>query len=267
MLLLGFVTWPVWQWLWGQWWGNDYYSHGILIIPVAAYLAWKRLANQPVEDDPAPKGDNWGLLILGGSLVGYLYLLNRSAYYLAAFAMLGMGIGLLWLVWGKGLVKRLAFPLGFLTLMIPLPFLTRVTLPLSLFTGLCSGTLVRFLGLDVTVVGASVQLPNTNLVIGAQCSGINSIIALTSLMLLAAYALNGPLWGRILLVILAIPLAMLGNILRVATLLVVARYWGTQTAFTYYHNYSGILAFLLIVFLIIPISRSLQCKTLRYELL
>ena len=85
---------------------------------------------------------------------------------------------------------------------------------------------MQFLGLDVIIVGNAVTLPNADLVIGAQCSGVNSLIALTSLMVLVAYLLDGPLWSRIALVLLAMPLAVLGNILRVATLLFVARAWG-----------------------------------------
>ena len=36
------LTWPVWRWLWGEWMGNSYYSHGILIGPVTLYLGGRR---------------------------------------------------------------------------------------------------------------------------------------------------------------------------------------------------------------------------------
>lgn len=126
------------------------------------------------------KGDSRGLLLLAINLGLYLYFVNNKAYYLAAFAMIGLLVGLIWVFGGLPVVRKLVFPLGYLVLMVPLPFVERATRPLALFTGVCSGALVKFLGLDITIVGNAITLPNANLVIGAQCSGVNSIIALTA---------------------------------------------------------------------------------------
>ena len=205
---------------------NDYYSHGILIAPVALYLAVQRFRNDDNLVYPGGSGNLYGIILLAAALAAYVYFLQARALYLAAFAMVAMLGGLVWALGGTNVVRKLIFPIAYLVFMIPLPSWDRITLPLALFTGVCSGNLVQFLGLDVTIVGNAVSLPNAELVIGAQCSGVNSLIALTSLMVLVAYLLDGPLWSRIALVLLSIPLAMLGNILRVATLLFVAREWG-----------------------------------------
>ena len=74
--------------------------------------------------------------------------------------------GLIWAIGGTAVVRKLAFPIGYLTLMVPLPFVDRVTLPLALFTGYCSGSIVRFLGMDITIMGNSISLPNADLVVG-----------------------------------------------------------------------------------------------------
>lgn len=266
-LLFLALTWPVWRWLWGEWLGNEYYGHGLLILPVALFLAIQRLRLDKTKQPLTPQGHNLGLLLLGIALVAFLWFLNDKAYYLAAFAMILMAGGILWAVGGSGLLGKLFFPLSYLVLMVPLPFVDRVTLPLALFTGVCAGGLVRLLGLDITIIGNAVSLPNADLVIGAQCSGINSLIALTALTTLAAYLLNGPLWGRLLLVLLSIPLAMIGNILRVTSLLFVARALGAQAAFVFYHDYSGILFFLLIFLVMFPLTRVLQARTLRLDVI
>ncbi len=267
LILFITLTWPVWRWLWGEWMGNEYYSHGILILPVALYLAFQRLRLDKQRYPTVLDNNNLGILLLGGALIAFVWLLNQKAYYLAAFAMLLMATGTIWALGGTGLLRKLIFPLGYLVLMIPLPFIDRVTLPLALFTGVCAGDLVRFLGLDITIVGNSVSLPNAELVIGAQCSGINSLIALTALMILAAYILQGPWWGRLSLVLISIPLAMLGNILRVTSLLFVARTMGAQAAFTFYHDYSGLLFFMLVFLLMFPLTHLLQTRTLRLDVI
>lgn len=261
------LTWPVWRWLWSEWMSNDYYSFGILIPPVALFLAFMRFRHDPTLVYRPGQGSPWGLALVALALLPYLMALQAKAYYLAAFAMIGLLAGLVWTMGGGLMLRRLAFPIAFLVLMVPLPGVDRITLPLALFTGVCSGNLVQLLGMNVTIVGNAVTLPNANLVIGAQCSGVNSLIALTALMVLAAYLLDGPIWSRIVLVLLAVPLAILGNILRVATLLYVARAWGADAAFAFYHDYSGILFFLAVLLLMYPLARVLRFRQLRYEVI
>jgi exosortase len=261
------ITWPTWRWLWSEWLTNDYYSHGILIVPVAFFLAVQRLRRDPAAGQLARQGSLYGLILLAATLVLYVIFFRNRALYLAAFAMIGMIAGLVWAIGGTHLLRKWAFPILYLLLMVPIPIIDRYTLPLALFTGVCSGALVQFLGLDVAIVGNAVSLPNADLVIGAQCSGVNSLMALLALMLLVAYLLDGPVWSRVLLVLLAVPLALLGNILRVSTLLFVARAWGADAAFTYYHDYSGILFFVGVLLLIMPLARLLQFRRLRYEVI
>lgn len=269
LALAGFIatTWPVWQWLWFEWMSNQYYSHGLLILPVAIFLAVQRFRNDPGLVYAPGQGSLAGVVALAIGLAAYLFALQQRAYYLAAFAMIGMLAGLVWAVAGTTMLRKLAFPIGYLVLMVPLPTLDRITLPLALFTGFCSGSLVQFLGLPVVINGNAIALPNADLVIGAQCSGVNSLITLVALLVLVAYLLDGPVWSRIALVLLAIPLALVGNIVRVATLLFVARAWGADAAFTFYHDYSGILFFVAVLALIMPLTRALQFGRLRAEVI
>lgn len=266
---LGFsvLTLPVWRWLWSEWFSNDYYGHGILIPPVVLFLIVQRFRNDDALVYRPGQGSAWGLLLTAGAVAAYVVFLEQRALYLAAFAMIFMLAGLVWALAGGLVLRKLWFPIAYLALMVPLPGWDRITLPLALFTGVCSGTLVRYLGLDVLINGNAVVLPNANLEIGAQCSGVNSLITLVALMLLVAYLLDGPLWSRIALVVLAVPLAILGNILRVATLLFVARAWGAQAAFNYYHDYSGIFFFIGVLALIYPLTRLLRFGQVRYDVI
>jgi exosortase len=261
------LTLPIWRWLWREWMGNDYYSHGVLVPLVSLFLAVQRFRHDKSIRNLTPSNPTFGLLILAASVGLFLLFLNAKAYYVAAFAMIGVLFGGIWSFAGLPVVRILIFPIGYLALMVPLPFVERSTLPLAMFTGVCAGNIVKFLGLDVTIVGNAVTLPNANLVIGAQCSGVNSLIALTSLMTLAAYLLDGPLWGRLTLALMAIPLAILGNILRVASLLFVARAYGADAAFTYYHDYSCLVFFAGVLLLMFPLTRILQARSFRFEVI
>ncbi|MEZ4860514.1 MAG: exosortase/archaeosortase family protein [Caldilineaceae bacterium] len=261
------LTWPVWQWLWGEWMGNDYYSHGVLIPFVTLLLMIQRLRLDPPYQQNSVKADRVAPVLLVLALVCYLFFLKDKAYYLAAFAMIGLILGIVWTLGRTALLQKTLFPLTYLFFMTPLPFIERTTLPLALFTGVCAGGITRLFGLDVLIHGNAVTLPNADLVIGAQCSGINSLITLTALMTLAAYLLQGPLWARIVLVLLAVPLAMLGNILRVASLLLVARRLGAEAAFIFYHDYSGILFFILVLLLMFPLAQLLRIAQIRTDVI
>ena len=265
------LTWPAWQWLWREWMSNEYYSHGVLIPLVTIFLAVQRIRNDKNIDWQKPKetilANILSIVLIAASLLLFLYFLDDKAFYLASMAMILLVAGLVWTFGGNPIIRVLIFPIAYLFLMIPLPFIERSTLPLAMFTGVCSGGLVQFLGLDVTIVGNSVTLPNANLVIGAQCSGVNSLIALFALMLLVAYLFNGSLWSRVALVLLSIPIAVLGNILRVSSLLFIARLYGAEAAFIFYHDYSGPVFFILVLLLMWPLTRLLQLGNLRTEVI
>lgn len=266
-LIFLLLTWPVWRWLWQEWMGNQYYSHGLLIPVVTLFLVVQRMRNDRTFVWQPGQNSLLGLAFLVVSLLAFLYTLNTKAYYLSTFAMIAIAASLVWILGGGTALEKLKFPLIYLAFMAPLPFIEQSTLPLAMFTGVCSTGLVQLLGMDVNVVGNAVTLPNANLVIGAQCSGINSLIALTALTSLAAYLVTGSFWKRALLVISAVPLAMMSNILRVSSLLFVARSYGAETAFLFYHDYSGPIFFVAALILLYLFAQLLRCTTLRVNVI
>ncbi len=251
---------PTLQWLVNEWWTNDYYSHGLLVPPVAAFFAWRLWPG--IQRRPS----NFGIIVLGAGLALYLGALVNRAYFIASFNLIIILAGLTWFLLGTQALRRLAFPLGFLIFMVPLPFVEEQTLPLAKFTGLSSGYLIRLLGVDVTVNGFQVILPNANLTVGAPCSGMRSIIALFTLVAIAIYVLRGPLWGKALLALAALPIAIIGNIARVASLLWVANVWGADAGFRYYHDYSGILFFLTAFGALLLLSWMVRCREIRDDI-
>ncbi|MEZ4656602.1 MAG: exosortase/archaeosortase family protein [Caldilineaceae bacterium] len=266
-LLFIVLTWPVWRWLWQEWLGNQYYSHGLLIPVVSLFLIIQRVRNDSTFVWQNGQNEPLSLALLVISMLAFVYTLSTKAYYLSAFAMLAILASLIWILGGRVALRKLAFPVLYLGFMAPLPFVEKSTLPLAMFTGVCSTGLVQLLGLQVQIVGNAVTLPNADLVIGAQCSGINSLIALTALTTLAAYLVKGPFWRRALLILSAVPLALLSNILRVSSLLFVARSFGAESAFIFYHDYSGPLFFAAALLLLYLLALLLRCTTLRVDVI
>ncbi len=259
-LLAAMLLAPVGRWLAGEWWSNDYYSHGVLVPLVSGFFAWRiipRLTRRP---------DNSGLWLVALATLAYVGAFYQRAFHVAALAMILMLAGAVWTYWGWSGLKKMAFSLAFLIFMIPFPFVEASSLPLSLLTGQIATRIMQFAGLDVTVQGAAVTLPNANLVVGAQCSGVRSIITLFALAAVFAYIVQGNLLRKALLFLSVIPIAVLGNIFRVSSLLWVADQWGVEAGFTYYHDYSGFVFFAISFALLILLAQLLGCSKIRNDL-
>ena len=264
-ILLLALFYPTLKWLLGEWLGNDYYSHGPLVPLISAFLAW-RLWIKWLPEQRRIKPATIGLLPLGAGLIVYLYALLQRAYFAASLAMIIIIAGLVWYLLGTAALRRFAFPIGFLVFMIPLPFIEPLSVPLAQITGAMSAAIVRLLGVPITVNGAQISLPNAELVVGAQCSGLRSIVTLMTLVALVIFLVEGAWWKKLLLALSSIVIAALGNVVRVASLLVVANIWGADAAFKYYHDYSGIVFFLSALALLLSFSWVLGCREIRDDI-
>jgi exosortase len=264
-LLLLALFYPNLRWLVGEWLGNDYYSHGPLVPVISAFFAWRLWRSWPPEArQPSPSNVGFVIALLG--LIVYLYALLQRAYFVASLGMIAILAGLIGALLGMAALRRMAFPLLFLVFMIPLPFVEPLSVPLAQTTGAISAGVVRLCGVPITVNGAQISLPNAALVVGAQCSGLRSIVTLLTLVGLVVFLVQGPWWAKALLGASSVVIAAFGNLLRVTSLLAVANAWGADAAFRYYHDYSGIVFFLSALALLVLFSRLLGCREIREDI-
>jgi exosortase len=264
-ILLLALFYPTLRWLVGEWLGNDFYSHGPLVPLISAFLAWRLWVKWPPERrlvEPAAVG----LFLLGGGLTAYLYALLQRAYFAAALAMIAVVAGLVWYLLGTAALRRFAFPIGFLVFMIPLPFVEPLSVPLAQLTGTAAAAVVRLCGMPININGAQVTLPKAALVVGAQCSGLRSIVTLMTLVALVIFLVQGVWWKKLMLALSSIAIAILGNVVRLASLLFVANTWGTDAAFKYYHDYSGLVFFFSALVLLLLFSWVLGCREIRDDI-
>ena len=264
-LLLLALFYPTLRWLAGEWLGNDYYSHGPLVPVVSAFVAW-RLWRRWSTDQRRLAPGNAGLVLGLAGLLVYLYALVQRAYFVASLAMVAILAALVWALLGAATLRRMAFPLLFLLFMIPLPFVEPLSVPMAQITGAISAAVVKLSGVPIVVNGAQVTLPNAQLVVGAQCSGLRSIVTLFTLVGIVVFILHGPWPSKALLALSSIFIAAFGNVLRVTSLLGVAHVWGADAGFKYYHDYSGIVFFLSALALLLLFSRLLGCREIREDI-
>jgi len=160
------------------------------------------------------------------------------------------------------------FPALFLLFMIPLPFILieQATLGLQFVATKGSALMARLIGLAVTQTGGGIVLADSTLVVGAQCSGMRSMVALLALATLMAFVLKGSLWARLGLILLAVPLAVVANVVRITSLLWVIATLGDEIGLDFYHDWSSPLLFLLALGLLILASWMMGCREIRSDI-
>jgi exosortase len=224
-----------------DWWTVDSLSHGLLIPPLAAYVAWMRrgltLAHPAIPD-------NRGLAFI--AFACFVLLLGKlgAEFFLARMSFVLLLAGITWTFWGMARLRTLAFPFLLLATMVPLPAIVFNTLaaPLQLFASDVSTQAAQALGVSVYRDGNIIQLASTSLGVAEACSGLNSLSALMVASLLLGFLQCTRLSARVALFLFAIPLSIAVNVVRVTGTAIIADYH-YEYAMGFYHSFSGWLVF------------------------
>jgi exosortase C (VPDSG-CTERM-specific) len=248
---------------------SELYSYILLVPFISGYLAWtKRRSLSP----DAISARRWAPLplILGCAGIAGYWLAEMSGRALgpvdalalgtSSFLLLFAGMGCLFL--GREILAALAFPLGFLVFMIPLPLGVQVAMETFLQHGSAAVAyaMLQLAGTPVMRQGLVFHIPGINLEVAPQCSGIHSSIALFLTSLLAGYFFLRSPWKRATLAIAVIPLALLRNGFRVFTIGELCVHVGPRMINSPIHRQGGPIFFLLSLvpffFLLFLLSRS-----------
>ncbi|MGE5362206.1 MAG: exosortase/archaeosortase family protein [Bacteroidales bacterium] len=237
-----------------NWVVDDNYSHAFVLVPAAAYLAWLRradLAAQPL----APSF--LGLLVVVVSLVVFAAGTLGAEVFLARISMLGVAGGTILFVAGRRHLAILAFPLGLLLLVVPLPALlfNQVAFPLQLLASRLGEWALWATGVPVLREGNVITLAHTRLEVAEACSGIRSLMSLVALALLYGYFSDPRPGVRAALAAVAVPVAIVVNGLRIAGTGLLAQQFGAQAAEGFFHAFSGWLMFVAAFALLVAAHR------------
>jgi exosortase len=239
-----------------DWWTDDNYSHGFLIVPLAAYLVWERRDRFAATPDmPTP----FGLVVVLGSLCVLIAGILGAELFLTRISIIGTVVGVVLFQWGWPRLKVLAFPLAFLLLMIPLPAIifNQISVPLQIVASRVGEFILNTSDVPVLREGNVLVLPNTTLEVAEACSGIRSLISLLTLAIIVSYFGDRRTWVRIVLPLMTVPVAILANGMRVAGIGVVAYRFGAAAARGFLHEFSGFVLFSVALIMIYGIYRLL----------
>jgi exosortase len=226
-----------------DWWTDSSLSQGLLILPLALYIAWLR-RGLTLDQPPAPT--YCGFLAIAAAAVCFLLGKLGAEFFLTRMSFVILLFGLIWTFWGWPRLRTLFFPFALLATSIPLPALiyNTITAPLQLFASAVATEVAQFFGISVYRDGNIIHLAQTSLGVEEACSGLNSLSALMIASLLLGFLQLARPWLRVLIFLLAVPLAIGVNIFRIAGTAVIADYQA-EFAQGFYHLFSGWLVFVM----------------------
>lgn len=211
-----------------QWIANDNYAHGFFIFPVSTGLLWMR-RDRIAAAERRPEA--WGVLLVIAGLLGAMgsYLLQIK--YIGMWSLIPTLAGGIFALHGRNLWKTTQFSVWFLLFAAPIPnsFLGPLTGQIQGISCTGAALIMSTLGYPVIQHANVLEVPGASLEVATACSGFHKLISLLAFAAIYGHLFLPTLGKRSLLILLAVPIALLVNVLRICSLVAAAIYGGLPT--------------------------------------
>ncbi len=194
------------------WWNDPNSGHGLLLVPLSLWFAYSRGRHAKA----APQR-MLGLGILVTAIV-FRYAADLAAELFVMRGSMIMALAGLTVFYAG--FRQLIFwwlPFTLVSLSVPIPevILNTVALPLQFTASKIGASLLEWRKIPVLMTGNVIRIPGQELFVAEACSGLRSLTALLSLGVLLGALFLQTVPARLLLVLVAIPIAILINGFRV----------------------------------------------------
>lgn len=248
--ILSGVAWVYWHDLLAmqsKWESDPQYSHGYLVPIIAGFLLWTRRA----VFKPANWNASWwgvGLLSAGlGAKILASYFYVESLNHLSLIVVLAAAVVALW---GREGFKWAAPGVLFLVFMLPLPFTLETAMqgPLRSVGTVFSTFLLQTLGLPAYSEGHVITIGDQSIGVAEACSGIRMLMVFFALCTAVAVSIKESSPVKLGLIASAIPIAVLANVVRIASTAAMYHFFsdatvfgmpGTEFAGKFFHDWAG----------------------------
>lgn len=239
---------PVFIMLYETRWDSLDYTHAYFILPLSLWLVWRnRLRIKEIINTDSRDNNTFNLFLLLIGIIMHFFGLRQGYVFFKIISIIPFLFGLTGYLYGSKVAKELSFPILYLLLLVPPPFaiLDGITLPMRHGISVATESILRFFDYPVTRSGLELTIGYNTIFMGAPCSGFRSLITMFSLVIVYVYILKVSLWKKLTLSAFIIPMSLLGNLIRVITLCLITFYFGEEVGQGFFHNFSGIVIFII----------------------
>lgn len=244
-------------------WDRDGYNYAYLMPFVICYMLWWIRDSIKEKIKVGTIGCLFPVCLgcfffIFGELGGEFFSLYISFWLIC--------IGIVWSIVGREVLIAAWYPVAMLLTLFPLPNLiyTNLTFQMQLVSSKLGVGLIHLFGMPAFREGNVIDLGFIQLQVVEACSGLHSLISLFVLSLIIIFFVQMRLLNRVLLVSATIPLSIFSNSLRIFLTSLFSKKFGIKFAEGFYHEFSGILVFLVscvILFAIFALLRKIESRS------
>jgi len=249
LVLAGLFAWlNFWQFdiLVRGWIENPNWSHGFLIPLFSLYFLYSRRE----ELFAAPRRVClWGLpiMVLGilQVLVGVWPIQNQ---WISHLGMVPILLGLVLYLAGPAVLRVTWLPIAYLLFLMPMPgrLYSRIALPLQNLAASASQIILKLCGVEIVVKESSLTLVSMTgierqLTVAEACSGMRLLVAFLAIGVAMAYLDEKPIWQRVTLAVMGIPIAVICNVIRVVITSTMYVWDKPELGQDFMHTFTGML--------------------------
>ncbi|MEM6934578.1 MAG: VPLPA-CTERM-specific exosortase XrtD, partial [Pseudomonadota bacterium] len=160
--------------------------------------------------------------------------------------------------WSRG--KQFWPPVLHLAFMMPLPFFIywKTSIFLQGISAEIGVEVIRMMGIPVYLDGKVIDLGEYKLLVAEACSGLRYMFPIMSFTYIFAVLYQGSIWHKGVLLLAAVPIAILMNSIRVGVIGILVDNYGIGAAEGFLHLFEGWVVFLLCIIAMIGLSRVMQ---------
>jgi exosortase len=276
-----------------DWWNNENYSHGLLIPFVIIYILWSQ--RDELSREPVRPQFGLGITLVLMGLLGLWAGTAGAELFIQRISFVLVLAGTIVYFWGHRFLRLTFVPFVLLLLALPIPVIVfnKIAFPLQLFASRCAVWSMSLLDIPVLRQGNVIELiplggkQIKKLEVVEACSGIRSLMTLATLAVVFAYFTyprdpqlpdgqkpgllarlkSYGFWRSAIIVLSAVPIAIVTNAFRVSGTGVLAHYYGTEIADGFFHSFSGWVVYIVAFVLLFAVGWLLdRFKPARYKI-
>src|SRR5438270_1207177 len=226
--------------LYRTWVREPDYTHGFLVVPIAAVILWKRWPAPGPEAAPSPPWWPGWLLVVAG-LAARAVFDERGQNWSESATLLPVVVGLALALLGWRTMVRVWPAFAFLVFLYPLPpqLNTALSQPLQSLATTCACKLLNLTGLWVMPEGNVIMVGNQRLEVAVACNGLSMLMSLAATVAATASLVPMANWKRLILLPSIIPIALGSNVLRITATAWCYHRFGAEVGSKYAHDAAG----------------------------
>ena len=237
--VLTFVYAGLFRYSFRQWLKPDY-SHGFLVPVFAVFLAWHWRAWAPARIRwPEP----WGLAFVGAGATLFVVAgkLNIAKEWLQGLSLVLNLSGAALLLGGWPTLRWLAPSFAFLMFMFPLPgkVETKLGWELQSVASRASAFVLQTISYPTYREGNVLYVKDHVLLVAEACSGLSMLLTFLALSTGMALLVKRPWFDRVLILVSAVPVAVLANVIRISLTGVLYNEGGKELGDRVFHDFAG----------------------------